>query len=94
MMFGGGMMIGVGLLMMLLVFGLPTLLVIALVGGAAGFLQKQNRSVIVGQKPLPVDNQVVRPDQPVPAPSRYCTHCGGGLQADWTHCPQCGAPIN
>jgi hypothetical protein len=23
---------------------------------------------------------------------RFCSHCGAGLQENWTHCPQCGAP--
>ncbi|MBI5292743.1 MAG: zinc-ribbon domain-containing protein [Chloroflexi bacterium] len=27
------------------------------------------------------------------SPARYCSHCGQGLQAAWTHCPQCGAPV-
>jgi predicted nucleic acid-binding Zn ribbon protein len=34
---------------------------------------------------------------PVPmintAPMRHCAYCGQGLQADWTHCPKCGAPV-
>jgi hypothetical protein len=24
---------------------------------------------------------------------RFCSHCGAGLQDDWTHCPQCGALV-
>lgn len=31
--------------------------------------------------------QVASPDA-----KRFCSHCGAGLQEDWTHCPQCGAP--
>jgi hypothetical protein len=27
-----------------------------------------------------------------PDTKRFCSHCGAGLQEDWTHCPQCGAP--
>jgi hypothetical protein len=23
-----------------------------------------------------------------------CSHCGASLQAEWRHCPQCGAPAN
>jgi len=52
MMLGGGLMMGIGLLIMLLVIGLPILLVIALLGGAAVLLQNQNRPVNVVQKPI------------------------------------------
>ena len=42
-------------------------------------------------------NQVYQPgvptNQPAPKADRYCSHCGAGLQSDWSHCPQCGAPI-
>lgn len=27
-------------------------------------------------------------------PTRVCSHCGAGIQTDWTHCPKCGAPVN
>jgi predicted amidophosphoribosyltransferase len=27
------------------------------------------------------------------ANSRSCSHCGAALQAGWSHCPQCGAPV-
>jgi hypothetical protein len=95
MMLGGGLMMGIGLLIMLLVIGLPILLVIALLGGAAVLLQNQNRPVNVVQKPIYATYGPV--DQPglaeVPS-TRYCAHCGAGLQADWNHCPQCGAPIS
>ena len=95
MMFGGGLMIGIGLLILLLVIGIPILLVIALLGGAAGFLQKQNHPADVVQKQLyATSSPVVQPGQAVVTPARYCAHCGAGLQADWTHCPQCGAPIS
>jgi sec-independent protein translocase protein TatA len=26
-------------------------------------------------------------------PSRRCGSCQTALQADWTHCPRCGAPV-
>lgn len=95
MMLGGGLMFGMGLLIMMLVIGIPIVFVIALLGGAAGFLQKQNRPADVVQKPLyAVSTSVVQPGQAVATPARYCAHCAGGLQADWTHCPQCGAPIS
>jgi hypothetical protein len=28
-----------------------------------------------------------------PAPARTCASCGRELQADWTHCPHCGAKV-
>ena len=28
-----------------------------------------------------------------PGAERFCSHCGAGLQKNWAHCPQCGAPI-
>ena len=94
MMFGGGLMFGMALLIMLLVFGLPILLVIAVLGGAPGFLQKQNRPADGAQNPISAASiPVVQPGQAVVS-ARYCAHCGAGLQTDWTHCPQCGAPIN
>lgn len=27
-------------------------------------------------------------------PVRPCPTCGGGVQADWRHCPHCGAALN
>jgi hypothetical protein len=39
-----------------------------------------------------------RPGSPVSVssqtPARACSHCGAGVQTGWTHCPQCGAPVN
>jgi len=95
MMLGGGLMLGMGLLIMLLVIGIPILLVIALLGGTAGFLQKQNRPADVVQKPVYATSiPVVQPGQAGVTSARYCAHCGAGLHADWTHCPNCGAPIS
>ena len=95
MMFGGGLMMVMGLLVMLLVFGLPVLLIVVLAGGLTGFLQKQNRLSDGVQRPLPVaSNPAVQPEKTATSAPRYCVHCGAGLQADWTHCPQCGAPVN
>lgn len=87
-------MLGMGLLMVLLVIGIPVLLVFAFLGGAAGFLPKQNHSAdSVPQPTGAATNPVVQSGQTVVTPVRFCTHCGAGLQSDWTHCPQCGAPI-
>ncbi|HSB65330.1 MAG TPA: zinc ribbon domain-containing protein [Anaerolineales bacterium] len=95
MMLGGGLMMVVGLLFLLLVIGIPILLVVALAGGGFGIIQRQNHPVSVTQSPvntMPI--QAAQTSQPSIAPSRYCSHCGAGLQANWTHCPQCGAPIS
>ena len=93
MMLGGGLMIIFGLLMMMLVIGLPVLLVIVLVTGGVGLLRNSNPqptslppSAAAGITP------VAQPPQPTASSVRFCTHCGAGLQAGWTHCPQCGAP--
>ena len=95
MMLGGRLMVGMGFLIMLLVIGIPILLLIALLGGAAGSQQKQNHPADVVQKPLSAaTTPVVQSDHAVVIPARYCAHCGAGLQADWIHCPQCGAPIS
>lgn len=86
------MMFGFGWLMMLLVFGLPILLVVLLLIGAAGYFQNRGHNIPFTQNQV----QSIRPaanTSPSTSYSRYCSHCGAGLQSDWTHCPQCGAPI-
>ncbi len=86
MMLGGGMMLGLGLLMMLLVLGLPVLLIVAVVAGLWALLGR--RPTVSGPA---VSAAAGAP--PAPAPARFCPHCGQGLQADWTHCPRCGSPV-
>ncbi len=85
MMFGGGMMLGIGLLMMLIFLGLPILLVVAVVVGLMGLWSRRTGPVAMPSMPMAA--------APAAPPARYCAHCGQGLQADWTHCPKCGAPI-
>ena len=95
MMLGGGLMMGIGLLFILLIIVVPILLVIALIGGSFGFWQKQNQSSNVIQRPVySTSSPVVQSAQVGAAYALYCQHCGAGLQADWTHCPQCGTPIS
>lgn len=86
MMYGGVFMIVFGMLGMLLMVGLPLVLIVLLVWGLT---QKGNP---VWQPPA---TRVAAPVTPVAAPAsgRFCSHCGAGLQTGWTHCPQCGAPI-
>jgi hypothetical protein len=90
MMFG---MFGFGLLMMLLLIGLPILLVVLVLGGTAGFLQNRDHSSTAVQNQSPVYHSAVNSNPLASPAARYCSHCGAGLQTDWTHCPQCGAPI-
>lgn len=79
------MMFGAGLIMMALVFGLPLVLIVAVVAAIAaassGGWQRWFGSA---------------PARPASGPAaetggRYCAHCGQALQAGWAHCPFCGA---
>jgi xanthosine utilization system XapX-like protein len=80
MMFGGGLMMGIGLLFMLLVIGIPILLVIALLVGVVGILQNQNRLVDVMKRPFNVTSSPVdQPGQVATTSSRYCAHCGAPI---------------
>lgn len=85
MMTGGAVMLGFGLLTMLIVLGLPILLIGAIVAAAWGLLGRRARPAF----PSPAGAA----SAPETRPERYCSRCGHGLQAAWTHCPNCGAPI-
>jgi hypothetical protein len=85
MMVGGGLMLLFGLLVMLIVIGLPILLVVAAVAGVWGLSGRRAGSA-------PSSQGAVRTVGAALSFTRFCSHCGQGLQADWTHCPQCGAP--
>ena len=64
-------------------------LVVGVIAGIA-WLNRTNRQ----ENPLNVKQpsekrvQITGPDA-----KHFCSHCGAGLQDDWTHCPQCGAPV-
>jgi len=75
-------MMGPGFLMMLGGLIVPFLLVAWLV-----FRIAQPNSAGRGPQ-LPV----FRPPANTSSAARICTHCGASLQAEWVHCPQCGAP--
>ncbi len=95
MMLGGGLMMGIGWLMMLTIIGIPALLIVALAGGTAGYLQRRNETVVGNQQPVTSMPSIsAQHDQSAAASTQFCSHCGAGLQPDWTHCPQCGAPIS
>ncbi len=84
MMTGGAMMLGFGLLTMLIVLGLPILLIAGLVAVVWGLLGRR------GAPAFSAPAQAA--SAPGAPPARYCSHCRYGLQAAWTHCPNCGAP--
>lgn len=71
----------------LILFGV--ILVLGVIAGVA-WLNKNN-----GQgNPFNVNQSTEKREQiPGPDAKRFCSHCGAGLQEDWTHCPQCGAPV-
>lgn len=73
----------------LFLFLVVAVLVVGVIAGLA-WLNRTNRQ----GNPFDVNQssekrvQITDPDA-----KRFCSHCGAGLQEDWTHCPQCGAPI-
>ena len=71
--------------MMLIIFGLPIMLIVIVIAALTGLL---------GRRPAPVFSPPTQASTPATALTRYCSHCGQGLQADWTHCLRCGAPID
>jgi hypothetical protein len=79
MMAGGLFMLGFGLIAMLLVIGLPVALIAVLI---MALTRRGNFSVTT---PAPVHQSTVS--------ARTCSHCGVALQADWSHCPQCGVTV-
>jgi hypothetical protein len=82
-------MFGIGLLFMVLVIALPVVLIVLVLGGVPGLLQ--NRSSRQYEPPVQPKNIVSTPSPTTG--TLTCAHCGAGLQADWVHCPQCGAPV-
>ncbi len=79
MMAGGLFMLGFGLIAMLLVIGLPVALIAVLIWALA------RRGNSFASAPTPVHQNT--------ASAHTCAHCGAALQADWSHCPQCGALV-
>ena len=75
-----------GLLFLLLVVAV---LVVGVIAGLA-WLNRINRQ----GNPFSMNEPSEKREQlPSSDAKRFCSHCGAGLQADWTHCPQCGAPV-
>ena len=78
------MMMGIGLLFMLVLIGVPVLIVALVMGGGLAALFK-SRSRQAG------------PDTPLPsrqlADERKCPTCGRAIWAGWNVCPTCGAAL-
>jgi hypothetical protein len=87
------MMFGFGFLMMFIVVGVPILFVVVLLVAAAGYLPNLVRNGSAVQNQSPVYQPAVVSISPAKPAARYCSHCGTGMQSDWSHCPQCGAAI-
>lgn len=79
-------MMGFGFISMLLVIALPIVGIVALIV----WLSNANRQGNLFGLNSPSEKRDQATD---PGTKRFCSHCGAGLQANWTHCPQCGAPI-
>ena len=81
------MMMGFGLLIMLAVLGIPILLIAGLVLWMViqGTLRDNHPSTVHSLPAAPASS-------PSAGAGHVCSHCGAGLQPEWTHCPQCGAP--
>jgi hypothetical protein len=79
-------MMGFGFLAMLLVIALPIVGIVALIN----WLSNANRQGNL----FGLNSSSERQEQTTSSGSkRFCFHCGAGMQVDWTHCPQCGAPV-
>ncbi len=83
---------GFGWLMMLMI-GLPIFGVIIAALALAGFFQNRQVNPVNPQNRAPIYQSSGDTGSVQSQFARYCAHCGTGLQGDWTHCPQCGAPV-
>jgi hypothetical protein len=78
------MMMGLGFFVMLAVLAVPILLIVGL--------------LILMLRPLATRGEPFA--EPIVTPNSgkkrlgVCRSCGARLQADWVHCPQCGAPAD
>jgi len=80
-------------MMMLFGFFFLMLFMVILVVGVIVGLARLNKNNQQGN-PFNMDQPSEKREQVVgPDVKRFCSHCGAGLQASWTHCPQCGAPV-
>ncbi len=84
---------GFGWILMVLMIGLPILGVVILLLAAAGFFQNRSLNAVPIREQSRENRNLPSPTIKSPVTGRYCAHCGTELQADWTHCPQCGAAV-
>lgn len=75
-------MMGFGFLIMLAGFAVPMVAIVAIIVWLAG-----RRDTSVNPTAQPIATPAAG------ASTRACLHCGVSLQTDWTHYPQCGAPV-
>jgi hypothetical protein len=83
---------GIEWIMILLFICIPILVILGLVGLGV-YVYDRNRGS-ARQNQGQVNPISVTPAPTIPKADRYCSHCGTALQADWSHCPQCGAPVS
>jgi hypothetical protein len=84
---------GFGWVMMLLFMVVPVVLIILLIAWALGGFRNLGSSLNNTANPTHGSYSPASATLSTSTPQRYCSHCGTGLHADWSHCPQCGAPI-
>ena len=78
------MMMGIGLLFMLVVIGVPVLIVALVMGGGLAALLKSRTQQAGPDTHLPSRE---------PADERECPTCGRAIRAGWNVCPTCGAAL-
>ncbi len=90
MMFG---MFFIGLIFLAVLIGIPVLLVTMLVSKGSNPLQRVAQAVSTPAVNPSEYRPTTSQNSSVETISHTCAACGAGLQSNWSHCPQCGAPI-
>ncbi len=83
----------IGMILMFMVIVLPILAIGLLLGVAAILPQNRENNASRNAISIPFNPPAAHYISPATSPARYCSHCAAGLHSDWTHCPQCGAPV-
>jgi hypothetical protein len=81
----------------LLCLGVLALLVAGVYLLVRGLRRPQNMTTAASATPVAVPAAIVAPAPaaaPAPAVEHACPNCARQVQADWTHCPYCGAPLS
>jgi len=84
------MMMGFGFLFILLVVAI---LVIGTISLVAWLVSSRRRGNPLSVMPQAEKHDLASGPASGSDGNRFCSHCGAGLHAGWTHCPQCGAPV-